>query len=49
MAYTPDYTSADLGPIAIDGIGAVGASAVTLATIIGLLFVVRFAQGKKLF
>jgi hypothetical protein len=48
MAYSPTYTSTDLGPIAIDGIGTVGASMVTLAVLVGLVFVWRFATGKKM-
>jgi hypothetical protein len=46
MAYSPDYNSTDLGPIAIDGIGTVGATMVGLAALIGLIMVYRLLKGQ---
>lgn len=37
MAYTPTYTSADIGPITIDGIASVFAAIVGLAALVGLV------------
>lgn len=48
MAYTPEYVSADLGPIAIDGIGTVGVTLVAFATLAGLFIVWKLATGQKI-
>lgn len=48
MAYVPTYTSTDLGPIAIDGIGTVGVTMVAFASIIGIILVCKYIKGKKI-
>lgn len=49
MAYTPTYNSDDTSPIAIDLLGGILVSIGSFAGLIGLVFLYRWAKGKKLF
>ena len=45
-AYAPTYNGADMGPIFIDALGAIGVVFVSLASIVGLVLIYNWVKSR---